>query len=209
MTKGELIVACIKLMFDNDDEQLDPEAISEMEEYKDRTANIIESINRGYSRVIALKKMPFYTFTITSESPNNVVNGMARYDIDVIGDMTIQKVTLVDNNLALSDVPYKLTTNRDTSRRELQIRQLTGNERYVIQYLPFRYLQYSDLDTMEIPCPDNINRLLPYFVKGDLYEDSNAQLALLSTNKFESYLNDLPTQQDVVFKRVKDVYNFF
>ena len=49
-TKGELIAACIKLMFDNDTNILDPENISDDPEYASRTANIIESINRALTR---------------------------------------------------------------------------------------------------------------------------------------------------------------
>ena len=54
MTKGELIVACIKVMFD-DTEMLDPETISDNPEYQSRTANIIESINRGFDEIAKIE----------------------------------------------------------------------------------------------------------------------------------------------------------
>ena len=58
MTKGELIVACLKLMYENDTEVLDPATISDEDDYKSKTVNICESINRALSEIAKADKLP-------------------------------------------------------------------------------------------------------------------------------------------------------
>ncbi len=201
MTKGELISACIKLMFDNN-EQIDTSIVSDDETYQDRTNNIIESINRAIIRLNQLNKLPFGFKSIdSSKNGENVIT--IALDDDYIELINIYKYKL--NSFDLNPVTNVLYLPFNT----VCLPNLNENYVYYLYYkkAPLK-LSYSDSDEMEIPLPDYITSIIPYFVKGDLYEEDNANMALLARNMFESYANDLPNPIDALnSKNIIDIFD--
>lgn len=201
MTKGELISACIKLMFDNN-EQIDTSIVSDDETYQDRTNNIIESINRAIIRLNQLNKLPFGFKSIdSSKNGENVIT--IPLDDDYIELINIYKYKL--NSFDLNPVTNVLYLPFNT----ICLPNLNENYVYYLYYKksPLK-LSYSDSDEMEISLPDYITSIIPYFVKGDLYEEDNANMALLARNMFESYANDLPNPIDAInSKNIIDIFD--
>lgn len=201
MTKGELISACIKLMFDNN-EQIDTSIVSDDETYQDRTNNIIESINRAIIRLNQLNKLPFGFKSIdSSENGENVIT--IALDDDYIELINIYKYKL--NSFDLNPVTNVLYLPFNT----ICLPNLKENYVYYLYYkkTPLK-LSYLDSDERELSLPDYITSIIPYFVKGDLYEEDNANMALLARNMFESYANDLPNPIDAInSKSIIDIFD--
>ena len=252
MTKGDLIVACLKLMYENNDEQLDVEEISSQDEYKSKTVNIIESINRALSEIAKADKLPvlikeidaFYygvTYTTSNTVPSEKVGD---YDyVRVANDM--YKWSSDESSYLKQSLPVYFQLSQDTDIFKIlgitwevnneyvyksvdapvrykgnSILLLRHNEgSYIINYTPkFKRLSYDDEDTDvitladsdETPIPDYILDIVPYFVKGDLYEEDEPQMAVLATNKFHQYLEELvnPYQRQTQ-TRVDSRYNVY
>ncbi len=67
------------------------------------------------------------------------------------------------------------------------------------------WLKNNTSDASELALDENLCMLIPYFLKGDLYEEDNAQQAAISRNLFEDMVDDyLATKEtttvDVVFE---------
>lgn len=242
MTKGDLIVACIKIMYDNNDDDInqrvDEISISNNEEYKSKTINIIESINRALDEIAKASKLPILTKEIDAFYFNNsyeVINSnnipLEKYnDSDYVKVVnTLYKWSESENKyikqelplyfaypldnkiMQVLDVKYELNTeylyqSLDTplsykGNNLMLLRHNNGN--YVITFVPtFKRLKYSDDDTTEIvlsddtPIPDYILDIIPYFVKGDMYEEDNPQMAVFARNLFITYLSEIVSPYD-------------
>lgn len=237
MTKGELIVACLKLMYENDNvsfyEDDEVESISEDIDYKSKTANIIESINRALTEIAKADKFPYFvktvdafftgqTYTTYNQVPESktgdedyirVMNSIYKWDttsgsyvkfplplyFEYTLDSDIQKVIGIqwevnqDYYYQNVDAPIRYKGNK-----LLLLRHEQGN--YIVNYIPkYTRLSYSDEDTANITFADSDNTLIPdyildivpYFVKGDLYEEDEPQMAILATNKFYQLLDEI------------------
>jgi hypothetical protein len=251
MTKGELIAACLKLMYENDDvsfyapeldeneededsyEQTTTSNISEDSDYKSKTANIIESINRALSEIAKADKFPFFvksidaffigqpytTYNTVPTSNDNdetyirVLNNIYKWDSDSSAYIKVALplyfyYTLDNDIFKVLGVNYEINDeyyyqNNDVSvryngSRLMLLRRDKGN--YIINYTPkYKRLSYSDEDSANITFADSDNTLIPdyildivpYFVKGDLYEEDEPQMALLATNKFYQLLEEI------------------
>lgn len=201
MTKGELIVACIKLMFDNDVEQLDATTISDITEYHSRTMNIVEVINRGFDEVAKARKLPRKTTTI------NVGDGD-------IGEY-YTRFTLPNDFFYVSNIAYESELNYDNNveikleGENILVLPTINEGKYIITYFPkcTSQLSYNDPDTKEIVgIPDEDLRVIPYFVKAELFEDDDPSRATLSRNVFHQYLAEIPKTPILKQTRVKSVF---
>ena len=61
-------------------------------------------------------------------------------------------------------------------------------------------------DSTEIPLPDELAALLPYFVKADVYEQDEPELATQSRNIFELMLAEYYSQEQNVEAGIDSVY---
>lgn len=205
-TKGELIAACIKLMFDNDTNILDPENISDDPEYASRTANIIESINRAFNEVAKAEQLPRKRLVIDTDTEYEEQDDYyTRYNLDnLVGD--VYRV----NNINYQDNYGRYYANvgiRLEGENILVLRTLTAGK-YIVTYSPMltERLTYDMPDNYEIQTiAEDILDIVPYFVKGDLYEEDNADTALMAINRFHIYLANRPRVTNTQSK-VKTVY---
>ncbi len=253
MKLGELKVACIKLMFDNDIQVLDPDTISEDSTYANRIVNIIESINRGLTEVAKAEKLPKKSVTCTVEM-GSVGDYLVRYDLDTLVvsgfDNDVLKVVkiayefedeynpnvpirkeghnvLILPNLAVIN-SYSNLASFPTTGNYMEVYKAldtglfyeylnstytaldnTHFGKYIITYSPTysNRFSYDDLDTEVITdIPDDVLDILPYFVKGDLFEEDDPQSSVLATNKFHSYLAQKTEEKNERVSAVKNIY---
>ena len=207
ITKGQLIVNCIKMLAENMGADIDPTIVSSLDEYKDRTTVIVPSINRAFHRLENLKKLPNLTKIVSYDQTK------LNYELDLTSEdyndiYIIKKIVYVDRHGDYIDF-----TNYYLNEGLLILPKLEYNERYIIQYQPrFKDLKETDeidsFDTDIINYPETITSIIPYFVKAELSEEDNAQLAVLAMNRFENYAKSLPTQE---YKNAKiiDVYGLY
>ena len=205
MTKGELIVKCLKLLNENDGEQIDPEVVSEDDAYLERTVNIIPSINRALNRLAEMRKLPVKKIQVNYDEKlkNKTITIPEEQTTDIL---YIAAVYLFDEEIGLMDTNTSFILQGDT----LILPHLNFEEHYTVFYYPkATHLKEDDLDTKEIEYPDYILDCIPYFVKADLYEEDNPNLAAFSRNLFESYANAIPTRNISTMRGVKDVYGLY
>lgn len=209
MTKGELIVASIKLMFDNGDVDLDPSKISANYDYQDRTKNIIESINRALYRIQTANKLPKKFLTINNKTSVSLATRLfSRYNLSALTNneyYRIVSVAVENENGYSNNVDYRL--ENDT----IVLPKITdGNVNYIVCYMPkIVELTYQTSDTDALSYPNEVLNIIPYFVKGDLYEDDDISSARYSRNIFEQYLEALPTPPETSIKKdILSVYSW-
>lgn len=208
MTKGELITACVKLMFDNDDVVIDPTTVSEESDYASRTVNIIESINRALNRLSLLKKLPSQAYYITNETKCiSKNNKFTRYCLnDLISDYSqIEKISREDifGN-------YNSNISIRNEGKNIVLPTLQKNEQYIVDYQAIpAFLNYEDSDTKEILYDDKIVSIIPYYVKADLYEEDNPNIADYSRNLFEQYAMALPSNDNNQIREIQSYYSLW
>ena len=209
MKLGELKVACIKLMNDNDTAELDPDTISTQTDYDSRLKNIIEPINRAIDEAAKAYQLPKKTVVLTTTA-GTIGDYFTRYDLD-----TIVVTGFTNDVLRVEKVAYEYEDEYDAGvpiRKEghnVLILPKLEYGTYIVTYSPTysSRFTYDSLDTEVITdIPDDILGIIPYFVKGELFEEDNAQTALLATNKFHSYLANRTIERNERATSVKNVY---
>lgn len=227
MTRGELIVACLKLMYENEGE-LDSKIISSNADYEDSIANILPSIHRALNRIATSEKLPrmFKEISPINES-NEVKHNM---EINLYEEMPylyrIVRVSLLTEKEVIHDLdfdivgnklilPYLHNSNNSNYFYQLNPYIIEPKEiKYIIEYAPYSSIRLESMeDTDEIKDAngvkllDNICEIIPYYVKGDVYEETEPEIALMHMNKFESYLNEIHTP-NYSQKKVKSKFKF-
>lgn len=205
MTKGELIVKCLKLLNENDGVNIESDTVSEDPDYLERTVNIVPSINRALNRLAEMKKLPVKSFEVpfTFENRRKTIKINQNEISDLLFVANVIKMD-ADYGLAETNVSYFLEGTT------LILPSLIYAEFYQIFYHPLaKHLKEDDADTMQIEYPDYILDCIPYFVKADLFEEDNPNLAVLARNLFEQYANQIPTRNYSVMRGVKDVYDLY
>ena len=205
MTKGELMSNCLKLLNENDGQEIDDSIVSSLDEYKERTTVMIPSINRALNRLAVMKKLPGKTFTIeydaSQKSKTIEVSGELITDL-----LYVSNVVLFDKDYGMMDTNVGYFLDGET----FILPPLNYDEGYKIFYHPQAVqLKDTDEDTMELPYLDYILNCIPYFVKADLYEEDNPNVALLARNLFEQYAEAIPTRNLSVMRGTRDVYNLY
>ena len=187
MTKGELIVACLKLMFEVDDSKIDASIISTNEDYNSQYGskinNMIESINRAFMEVQKNDKMPKDVIILDrlENTTNNIIEYEIPYDV-----YKIINIKYDSGSYVLPNVPIRRKGNKHL------ILNAQTEGKYIIEYYPRIELLTEDMDdNYIINMPDEILQIIPYFVKGDLYEEDEPNLAIASRNMFSSYLAEI------------------
>jgi hypothetical protein len=205
MTKGELMSNCLKLLNENDGEEIKASMVSSLDEYKERTTVMIPSINRALNRLAVMKKLPGKTATIKYDA--NQKSKTIEVSGELIKDLLyVSNVVLFDKDYGMMETNVGYFLDEET----FILPPLNFDEWYKIFYYPQSIqLKDTDADTMELPYSDYILNCIPYFVKADLYEEDNPNVALLSRNLFEQYAEAIPTRNLSVMRGTRDVYNLY
>ena len=203
MTKGQLIVECLKLLNENNGEKIDDTIVSSLPEYSERTSVIVPSINRALHRLSELKKLPVENYEIKY---SNTVRGNITVPVE------ITKNILRISNVLLEDEYNNIETNVSyfVDGEIMILPELYNRQKYTIIYEPVvKELTDNDDDLEEIQYPKYVTQCIPYFVKADLFEEDSPELANLARNIFESYASQIPTKNKSVLRGVKDVYGLY
>lgn len=191
MRVGDIKVEAIKLMFTNYGFDFGIDELQTMlsdENYSSYIVNMNGSIARALDRIENACVVPLKRKEISLNNCEGTRN-FIRFDTSKIDDFFIlDRVTAeYDSGEYAGNVEYEL---------EGDILILPNHKaNYTILYYPtIKTMDDSVLDTDEIWIPDKIARLIPYFIKGDLYQEEEPALAADARNIFEASLDDLKNQ---------------
>lgn len=201
MKVGDIKVAAIKLMFTNYSFDFGVDHLQSLisdENYGSYIVNMNESIARAIDRIENACVMPTKRHEISSDECEQSKR-FIHYDTTQIEDLyVIDRVTAEYTN---GDYVGNIGFEKEGDILILPKLDAT----YTIIYYPtIKTVNEKVADEEEFWIPDKIARLIPYFIKGDLYQEEEPDLAADARNTFEACLDDLkkPTisKQDYVDK---------
>lgn len=200
MKIGDIKIEAIKLMFTNYGFDMGIEDLSKMladENYSSYIVNMNGSIARALDRienacVLPLKRKEITLADCDAGSHNSIFDTAKIDDLFVIDRVTAE----YGKGSYCGNIGFEL---------EGDILILPYAEKYTILYYPtIKTIDNSVQDSDDIWIPDKIARLIPYFIKGELYQEEEPSLAADARNLFEASLDDLKQQtqskQDYVHK---------
>jgi hypothetical protein len=205
MTVGEIKIAAIKLMADNLDENIKASSLPDLEQnpaYAARLVNMPEAINRALDRLALSGKLPKGSAELDDYI---IMSGSlyTRYDLSAIdGFYSIDRVVYESGDTYNGNCLYK------KEGTELLLDNVAeGSYRLIYNVMPKIVTEDTD-DGDEIRVPGNIARLIPYFIKAELYEEDEPELADKARRIFESGLAEIDAadRQAAVQTAVKAVY---
>lgn len=208
MTIGEIKIATLKLMFTNYSDKIAATDgngndnivnLEEDPEYGSFLVNMNEAINRGLQRISMVGALPTKSFVIQSNSTTRNI----RFDLKTIEDYgTLIRVIKESPDTYFANVPY---VREETG--VIRLDALRDDETYRIIYRPkIAVVKRDTPNDRELGIPDDLASILPYFVKADLFEEEEPQLAAKARNLFEQMIFDRVEEFDGHQQSVVSIY---
>ena len=204
MKIGDIKIEAIKLMFTNYALDLsinDLQTLLSDENYGSYFVNMPGSIGRALDRIQNACVMPLKSYVVKDEDCE-ILGSVKRFDTKVINDLyLIDRITASNTNFYDANAPFDkegdfLIFDND-------------NTQYTVLYYPtIKTVTAKDSDNDELWIPDYLARLIPYFIKGELYQEEEPELAAAARNLFEASLDDLKVSNESKQNYVKQVYRF-
>lgn len=189
MKIGEIKVEALKLMFANYAFDMGIDDLQNMtsdENYGSYIVNMNGSISRAIDRIQNACAVPPKAHHIRDDEL--MAGGyFNRFDTATIADLYV-----IDRLIAESVSGYDGNAEYHLEGTKIVLK---GGAAYTLLYFPVLKAidgsasDYIDLKDMGIP--DHIARLIPLFIKGDLYQEEEPSLAADARNTFEMSLDDL------------------
>jgi hypothetical protein len=207
MKLGEIKIEALKLMFVNYNIDMEITELPQLaldENYGSYLVNMPGSINRCFSNLEEKGVLPSVSVVLDKDDAT-ISNGFMRFDLP----------TLYPNFFSIDRVVYENTNgeyngNFDYQKEEnvLVLKEISDGETYRLLYKPKidRITAITD-DNTELSIPNSIACQIPYYIKGDLYREDEANEASESRNWFESAMSELHTKQSNKTSCVKNIYS--
>lgn len=191
MRVGDIKVEAIKLMFTNYGFDFSINELQTMlsdENYGSYIVNMNGAIARALDRIENACIVPLKRKELSLDDCVET-RSFLRFDTSKIEDFfMLDRVTAeYDSGEYVGNVEYEL---------EGDVLLLPNHKAsYTILYYPtIKTIDENTQDTDEIWIPEKIARLIPYFIKGDLYQEEEPDLAADARNIFEASLDDFKVQ---------------
>lgn len=194
MKYGELKIECLKVM-DELNDSITLENLSNYEDndsYVDLFRRIPGSINRAMDRIANRKKLPLKTADLVDGVK---VGNFVSFDLSNIPDFrSVKRVSYIEGSVFNPSIDYiyeglSLLVKDCYSYGALKL----------IYYPQSPAVSDSSSNDEELDIPDEIARIIPYYVKSDLLAREEAALAASARNKFESILDELSLNEEDTF----------
>ena len=202
MTVGEIKIESLKLMEINgtDISTETLEDLSSNENYKEYLSRMPGAITRALHRFKTVGVIPEKSYSETIEENKNI----ARFDLsEKIEDFSkLNRVVVEGQNTYCGNYPYTFE-GKNVVLFNLRI----GNMVTFIYDPKVPFVLTTTDDDMEIPIPDDLSSIIPYFVKADVFEQDEPELATQARNIFELMLAEYKKQEDNVPVSIDSVYN--
>ena len=208
MKYGDIKIEALKLMFVNmgDDITLDKLDTYEHDDtYRAYLVNMPGSINRCFSVLENKGVIPSEVKSLAAS--DGVASGaFIRFDLSSV----IENFNDIDRIISeTSNGEYCGDCEYRTEGNVLVLERYDDDEiTYTVLYRPTipRVESLTD-NEWEVPIPENLAALIPYFIKGDLYRDDEPNEASEARNWFETSLEEILLKKTNKVNRVKTVYS--
>lgn len=193
MKLGEIKAEAMKLMFLNLDQEITAESIAALR-YNDTYSSYISSMNgsiqRGLNRVANAKKLGEKSVALT----NGTARGRwTRYDLKEIAPDTLSVRRIVRDMGGTMSSVYDYEREGKTLILPTLHRE---TDEYRLIYCPQAPKVTALSDTDELKIPEEVAQMIPYFVKGELYEEDEPGSAAQARNLFEQWLDSIEDPED-------------
>ena len=208
MTIGEIKIAALKLMFANYAEDLaatneDIGQLMQNENYASYLLNMPESINRAVAFIHAMGKVPPKTFYLEDSMGLRDDYGFDRFNLAALIPDYERFVRLDKEYFGsyITSVPYRIENGNlllPASRVGL----------FIVRYQP-RLEQYTTAtnNETELELDGYLANIIPYYIKGDLYQDDEPNLAIEARATFERMLASYIPMDSVSHSCVEPMYS--
>lgn len=200
---GDIKIETLKLMFADYTNDYTIDGLSELlsnDNYGKYLRAMNGSINRCFDRLRANRKQPKKVITLDK--------GLMVEDAYLYFDLTTEAFVNVDHIIRIAyrdeyGYPTDSVTHYEREGDELIIKNIPGTFRMIYwEKLPFiTTLEDTDILLVE----DELARLLPYFIKSELLEEDEPELARQARLMFEQSLATLYQEEEVNQTQVLDV----
>ena len=202
MTVGEIKIESLKLMEINGTD-ISTETLEDLysnENYKEYLRRMPGAITRALHRLKTVGVIPEKSYSETIEENKNI----ARFDLsEKIEDFSkLNRVVVEGKNTYCGNYPYTFE-GKNVVLFNLRI----GNTVIFIYEPKVPFVLTTTDDAMEIPIPYDLSSIIPYFVKADVFEQDEPELATQARNIFELMLAEYKKQEDNVPVSIDSVYN--
>lgn len=209
MKLGEIKLEALRLMFTNYSEKLDLEHIStyyEDEKYGQYLQNMTECINRAIDRINSAGVLSEKSYTVTKASAGEGIETSSffnRYALASLISDYHKLVRVVKHDARQIVGNYNYLTE---SESVILLAPLNENESYIFIYSPKVGNVNALDDEDDVVIEDGLARVIPFYIKGDLFQEDEPQLAADAKNQFEQYIATYKKSNDGVQNSVKTVY---
>lgn len=190
MKLAEIKVDALRLMLINYEDDLIADRLSEymtQENYKHYLVNMPQAINRAIDRINSSNVLGTSSYEVSSEYKGQ---GFTSTDIYSTYDLN----AIIPDYQTLHEVirtgPYGMEGNVDAisvGNAKFLLPPLNSGEAYIFVYRPKVKIDVIT-DEDEVPLPDELARIIPYWVKGEVYQDDEPNIAADAKNQFEQFL---------------------
>jgi hypothetical protein len=201
MKLGEIKEEALKLMFANtkkDFTYTNFETLKEDPNFAGYLNSMNGAINRSFDKIKSLKKQP----KEIHEVDTTLTTGFLRVDTTTIPNYDrVIRVTYESETEYLGNVDYMM------EGKYILLKDKLEEAKYRIIYSKkMPYITSATTDATEIALPDELLRIIPFYIKYNLYEEDEPELAARAKNEFDEGL--LLYEEDVqsIQRKVVDVY---
>lgn len=190
MKYGELKIECMAVM----DEMNEPitmenlEGFENDESYKDLFVRMPGAINRAMDRMANKKKLPIKECKLVNPEKKG---GYFVFDLSAVADYrSAKRIEFVSGDTVIDDVEF--------AQEGKKVRIFAGyNGELTLYYYPKAPAVSVDMrNNAEVEIPDELARIIPYYVKSDLMTRDEPSLATQARNKFEEALDEINLNEE-------------
>ena len=205
----DIIVESLKLMFASYDRDLELASIDTLKAdsaFRDYIYNMPPAINRAFAIIENKSVLQEITQSYDATNTQRWVNVSVPEELESSDGVLGGYLARIDYRVLHHGVKVAFTDILGRNDEGVLLPSIVGGERYDVYYSPkiHRVSSTTSEDT-NIPIPDSIASLIPYYVKSELYREEDASEADVARAWFTAGLNEI-VNRDIAPTGVSTVF---
>ena len=209
MKLKDIMIESLKLMFASYDRDLALASIDDLRAdsaFRDYIYNIPPAINRAFHIIENKGVLKEIMHTYDTESTERWKNVAVPEEIPSANGVLGGRLTRIDYRVLHHGVRVAFSDIIGRSNGEVLLPSVVGGEQYDVFYSPkIHRVSAETPENTEIPIPDSVAALIPYYVKGELYREEDVGEADNARAWFAAGLNEI-IDRDIAPMGVSTVY---